>query len=227
MEVIDWPSGCLKNFISSQCMAMIDALIRNRGLTKWLAIIDIDEFLLPANESTITECLANHFDDASAVYVNWHHFGTGGVRLKEGESLLFALTSCGNRLFARNGTGKSIVRPESVIPSKTWNIHHFILEPQGIYFDGDAIPINRTGLDLKTDGKPHNTFIRLNHYFMRDNYFFHNTRLPRSKELGIEQWLVWEQYFDLNREKDYQIVNFIKEKHPDIYNKYWKEHVFN
>jgi len=227
VEVIDWPVPTYKHFIECQRNAFRDALKKSIGITKWLALIDIDEFLVPAKEKTVTECLKKHFPDAAGVYINWRHFGTGGITLKEGESLLFRLTACSNPYHPNNNVGKSIVRPECTRPDDLWNIHHYPLKPDTYYYNGDAKKLSFVGLDLKLDGKVHNKFIRLNHYTMRDEHFFHNTRLVRARGIGIEEWLVWEHYHAFNQEQDKTIINFIREKHPKMYEKFWEPRVLS
>jgi hypothetical protein len=226
VEVVDRPSGTLLNFISTQQSASIDALKKAKGITTWLALIDLDEFLLPENESTVTECLTNHFANASAVYVNWFHFGTGGINLNQGESILFGLTACGEELHPQNSTGKSIVRPDHVNVDAAWNIHHFVLQ-QGHYCDGDTNPLSFVGLDLNLSGKPHNQFIRLNHYYTRDEYFFNNVKLQRTRGIGVSESLVMNHYSDFNQCKDEKIIHFIQQKHPDMFEKFWRQRIFS
>jgi len=227
VEVIDWPVPSFKHFIEFQRNAFRDALKKSVGITKWLALIDIDEFLMPAEESTVTECLKKNFPHAAGVYINWRHFGTGGITLKEDESLLFRLTACSNAYHSNNSAGKSIVRPECTRPDDLWNIHHYPLKPDAYYYNGDAQQLSFTGVYLNLDGKVHNKFIRLNHYTMRDEHFFHNTRLVRARGIGIEEWLVWEHYHAFNQEQDTAIINFIRKKYPDMYEKFWKSRVVN
>lgn len=225
VEVVDWPSGGFLKHIDNQRKAMKDALYKSRGITKWLALLDTDEFLLPAIESTVTKCLDEHFTNASGVYINWHHFGTGGIYLKKGESLLFNLIACSSKYHSQNAIGKSIVRPERTKPDQIWNVHHFVLEPDAKYYNGDGDLLNFVGLDLKLDGQLHDKFICLNHYTMRDEWFFHNIRLVRAKGIGIQEWLVWEHYHAFNEEKDEAIINFILREHSDMWNKFWEDQV--
>ena len=98
VEVLDWPSFGFLNHISNQINAMRDAHHKAKGVAKWLALIDADEYLLPRKEKTVAECLKKHYSQAQAVYINWHHFGTNGIYLKTNESMLFRLTACSNRL---------------------------------------------------------------------------------------------------------------------------------
>lgn len=228
VEVTDWPIPDFIFFIEYQRNAYRDALHKALGVTKWLALIDIDEYLLPTDESTVTECLNAHFSNASCVYVNWFHFGTGGVNLREGESLLFRLLRCAPKHCPRNGTGKSIVRPECIVfePSwNVWNIHNYVLGPGEQYYNGDAQLIKSKGMDIELDGKIHDRYIRINHYTMKDENFFHNVRLVRAKGIGIPESEVLNLYNVFNQEYDDAIVRFILDRHHDMYEKFWMKHI--
>lgn len=91
-----------------QVYMMRDALKKAKEQTTWIAILDIDEFLLPRKEKTITKCLREHFSDASAVFVNWLNFGTAGVHIPLGEPILCNLTKASMLSYQKNGNGKSI-----------------------------------------------------------------------------------------------------------------------
>ena len=227
VEVINWPSHGFKNYIVNQRNSCKDALKRATGVTKWLALMDVDEFLHPDQERTVTECLAKHFSHAAGVYIHWHHFGTGGITLQDGESLLFQLTTCGNMCHPKNSTGKSIVRPECTQPDDLLSNHHFAMKQGARYYNGDGQELTLLGPDLKLDGKVHSKLIRLNHYTMRDENFFHSVRLARTRGLGLEERLVWEHYHAFNLEQDRTIIDFIREKHPEKYEKFWKSRVVN
>jgi len=227
VEVVDWPSQDFKHFIQNQVNAYKDALKKSMGVTKWLALIDIDEYILPAQEKTVTKCLAKHFAHAAGVYINWRNVGTGGITLQAGESMLFRLTACSGTYHPDNRTGKSIVRPECTRPDDVWYAHHFVLKPNVYYYNGDAQQLSFSGGDLNLDGKICNKFIRINHYTMHDENFFHNTKLIRIRGMGLEESLVWAHYHQFNQEQDKAIINFILKKHPDMYEKFWKSRIFS
>ena len=62
---------------------------------------------------------------------------------------------------------------------------------------------------------------------MRDEKFFHNVRLARARGIGIQESLVWEHYHAFNQEQDKAIINFIQEKHPEAYEKFWKSRILS
>ncbi len=222
VEVFNWVPSSNVSYISNQVSVCRDALKKAKNSTEWFAFIDIDEFLLPVQEKTVTECLNKHFSQAAGIYVNWHHFGTGGIFLKDGESMLMRLTACGHKLHPTNGIGKSIVRPEHVRNDDAWNVHHYPLDSESFYCDGDVIRLLFNGWDLALDGKNHSKFIRLNHYRMGDENFFHKVRLERTQNTGLQESLLWEHYHAYNLDQDDSMITFIREKHPEMYKKFWE-----
>jgi len=225
VEIIDWPSHGFKHHIVNQVNAYKDALKKSTGVTKWLALIDIDEYILPAQERTVTECLSNHFAHAAGVYINWRNFGTNGVSLQANESMLFRLTACSIPNHFYNSIGKSIVKPEYVQLDDVWYAHHFVLKPGAVYCNGDAQPLKFMGIDLKLDRKAHNKFLRINHYTMHDENFFRNIKLARDRGIGIEEKIIWGNYHAFNKTQDKTIIHFIRKKHPTIYEKFWKSRI--
>lgn len=231
VEIIAWPFPSQSKRVKYQEFAYKDALNKARGVTKWLALIDLDEYLLPMKEKTITECLNKHFPNAAAVYVNWRCFGTGGITLKKKESCLFRLTSCSHPLHSVNAIGKSIVRPEYVQyeieeEENERYIHHFPLKMSNVYCNGNCEEIPFDGENLLIDVYAHTRFLRINHYTMRDESFFHTVKFERNRGVGVSDDLTWEHYHAFNLYHDETIIYFIRTKHPAMYERFWKTGMF-
>ncbi len=231
VEVINWPFPSQEKRVKYQEFAYKDALDKAIGMTNWLAVIDLDEYLLPMKEKTITECLKKHFSNAAAVYVNWRCFGTGGITLKKKESCLFRLRACSHPLHPVNAMGKSIVRPDYVQyevkeEEAERYIHQFPLRTKTGYYNGDGKEIPITNENLTLDAHGHTRFLRINHYTMRDESFFHTIKFIRNREGGISDELTLEHYHAFNLYRDEAIIGFIRAKHPDIYEKFWKSGFF-
>jgi hypothetical protein len=222
VEVIDWEAGDIGwggGFVEQPAIYR-DGIIRAKGITKWLAIIDLDEFIVPMKELSLTECLEKHYQNATAIYVNWRNFGTGGVTIPEGGSLLYHLTACSLPGHPQNEVGKCIVRPEKVVLQNIWTPHHFEIESGGQYFNGKGEPIPmKEGIDHLADGlfhfggKHYDKYLRINHYKMRDEYFFWNYRYKRCGEPE----LLLEHYESYNRVKDTSIWRFLRKMHPEYF----------
>ena len=226
VEVIEVSSVTPLAYPMNQIISYRDALLKAKGQTKWLAFIDLDEFLLPLEESTVSACLDKHFSQAAGVFVNWRNFGTGGVYLEPYAPILTRLTACSVLEHPRNAVGKSIIRPDLTLD--IWNPHFAVLESNSTYLYGDAKPIARTRRenaadldDLAVDGQPHSQFLVLNHYNMRDENYYQKVRLPRAKAWGVEPALAQEIYEAYNLDADKKMVRFLQEKHPREYSEFW------
>jgi hypothetical protein len=210
-------------FTLQVCM-MREVLKKAKGQTKWIAILDIDEFLLPRKEKTVTECLDAHFSEASAVFVNWLNFGTGGISVAPGEPLLCKLTAASMRSYPKNGNGKSIWRPEDVLEDDAWWIHWAPLKEDASYVNGDGNIVSFEGEGATWDWQMHDKHLRIHHYFLRDENFFLQKRLgaaQRGEGVYSEETL-WEVYDLLSCRKENAMIHFIKTQYPKEYEKIWK-----
>jgi hypothetical protein len=73
-----WPDFDAWNSQFAAC-AHATALWRER--CRWMAFIDLDEFVFPARAATLPEVLAT-FGEAAAVVMPWRNFGYGGQRTR-------------------------------------------------------------------------------------------------------------------------------------------------
>lgn len=224
VEVFDWPSP-MQNFQEYHTRANRDALTRARGLAKWVALIDIDEFLLPMKEKTMTECLEKHFSCASAIYANWRMFGTGGLYLEPGQPLLNHLIACAFKNHPRNLVGKSLVRPDRTDIDQIWYEHYMPLLPGGTgYYNGNGEDMHYDGTTLLSVERHCDKYVRINHYNLRDENFYQNTRLYRAKN-GIygDLTLLEEHHESFSLIRDLAVINFLKKNHPDAYERFWQD----
>jgi len=206
-----------------------DGLRRACGRTRWVALIDMDEFILPMREATVPDCLARHFTTASGIYVNWRMLGTNHQIVSLGRPLLPALTGCSLSSHPENGNGKSLVRPERVAIDRVWSPHHFPLQEGGRYLDGRgdtlSFGIRHGREDLLTTGAHLDTHFRINHYSLRDEGFFTTKRLPRARAgqlpgKSLERLL--EHYASFGKIQDFEILDFLKNRHPAVYKDFWE-----
>lgn len=64
-----------------QLAAYDDCFERHRLDTRWLAVIDLDEFIVPVKDGSLPEFL-RRFEDFSSVEINWLCYGSGGQKEK-------------------------------------------------------------------------------------------------------------------------------------------------
>lgn len=133
VEVFDWPirATSWENWLYEvQPSAYVDCLDKIRGQVKWLAIIDIDEFLTPISSNKVPDVLKD-YENCAGVCFNWKIFGHSGLYdLPEDRLLIEALVMIAPQDRATNLGIKSIVRPEFVESTKH---PHYVIYKEGFY----------------------------------------------------------------------------------------------
>jgi hypothetical protein len=219
LEVFDWQDP---NWPASQVHAFKDGLQKAHGRANWVAVIDMDEFILPLCNKTVPECLKEHFSNASGVFINWRNFGTSHITLPKNKPFLFKLISCSLASHPLNAVGKSIVQPDKVRLEDVWCPHHFPLQAECVYVNGDNIPMKFSGIDLHSDGKHHDKYIRINHYILRDEDYFHKVRLGSRNPEARTRAALMEQYVSFSATKDKKILSYLMRKHPKKCKEIWE-----
>lgn len=149
-----------------QIHAYNDAIFKYRERTRWMAIIDIDEFIVPVEKNTIPEFLAD-YEKYPGVVINWVCFDSNGYEKKPTEhgGLLTAnytrvRKNHNNNSGYKDTTVKSIVNPKVV--ASIIQVHY------GLYFlNNEAVTENfqRTrGQETKFHSSKK---IRINHYYTK------------------------------------------------------------
>lgn len=182
----------------TQMAAYEDGCKRATSKAEWLALIDIDEFMVPITASTMTEILENHAE-ASIVTLYWHLFGTSHLeRLPENTLLIEALhlTCAPNSLF-HTIVKKIIIRPEHYA-GFTLPPHNCVVKP---------------GLIVATLEKNE---AQLNHYMNRTIEYFLSHKV-KSKEkmdnikLTSEQIEAWKDKGNEIEDPSPHIQRFVPE----------------
>ncbi|MDR1195970.1 MAG: glycosyltransferase family 92 protein [Endomicrobium sp.] len=136
-----------------------DSVQRCKKFTRWLAIIDIDEFIVPLKHDNIKDFL-KEYEDFSQVTIHYRFFGTCGHKNKP-EGLVIE-----NYMYSKdtNPTGKSIVNPRAII-GKT-NIHYSTVI--GLPGDERKLPyLEDPAIDIATTD-----IISINHYYTKSEEEF-------------------------------------------------------
>ncbi len=217
VEVFDWKASgedkTIRNEkfpMSLQMDAFYNSLMMSRGKAKWFGFIDLDEFILPMRNKTVPECLNEHYSEAAAVFASWLNFGTSKVFLKEGESILLNLTRCALRGNIKNGNGKSLLRPDFVDLGKLFWHHYAALVDGAVYMDGDKNILHFNGSQMDWNWKFHDKYIRINHYFTRDENFFSKKRIAVSKNGSYSVAQLEDQNQQMNLTSDKKMINFLR-----------------
>lgn len=142
-----------------QIAAYDDCIERFRFDTRWLAFIDLDEFIVPVKDKSIPEFL-KRFEDAPAVEINWLVYGSGGAKEKLPGGMMerFRHHSLPGHMLNRHV--KSIVNPRRVFAVVGC---HEVACIDGKARDSHGNEITKNFRDRE----PEQDVIRINHYAVR------------------------------------------------------------
>ena len=178
-----------------QLAAYDDCLKKHRYDVRWMAFIDLDEFIVPIKDKSIPDFLKK-LEPFSAVEVNWLIYGSGGAKTKLPGTMMerFLYHSRPNHILNRHV--KSIVNPRRI-----FNLIgcHEAARILGNAADSHGIPISKHFRDRE----PQQDVIRINHYAVRsyEEFLEKQTRgraAGRTREVKIEYF----DRFDLNDIKE-------------------------
>lgn len=183
VELYDWPyesqPGNEIDWTNIQSAAYRQGLELTRGKSKWVALIDTDEFMFPTHKENLVEFLKD-YEECSGILVNWQLFGTSHcARIPDNQLLIETLLMQTPVQSEVNTYCKSIVRPEKVKYCK--DPHSVIYYPWSYSLDP-----NKKVFPWKFH-KSHPIDIdkiRVNHYWSRDEEFFYTHKLSRYENWG-------------------------------------------
>jgi hypothetical protein len=209
VELINWPSkkdhSIPQNiyfFYQVQSPAYTDAISRAKNKSHWLAIIDIDEFIVPVKDNTITKCLNQRFIRVSGVCVNWQNYGTSHIaQLDPTKSMLEQLVWKMKWDHPQNNVCKSIVQPKYVKDCSSPHYCNYL--PKHCHLDThyqEMYGAHYTQVPLLD-------VLRINHYWSRDVNYFINQKIPRYTEWNGHSNGLIEYEAEMNAEYDPLILN--------------------
>ncbi len=175
-------------FLQTHTYDRIIAHCKNQ--TKWLAILDSDEFLYPEKGDNLLDVL-NDYEQFGGVYVFWQMFGTSNIeKIPDNKLLIETLTMRSEDDYFWNHWGKSIVRPEYVY-SCDIHFHRYFSPFFHVFTNKTRIPDYDTfsHQHLKTISKFPIIFskLKINHYWTRDEYYLYNCKFPRYDRWTLVQ----------------------------------------
>jgi hypothetical protein len=192
--VIDWP---FKQGTFDKLSAYQHCLDTYGKESRWIAFIDIDEFLFCPSRCLLTDFLKD-FERFAGVGINRLNFGTSGISCLSSDSLFTeSFQACCRPNHPSAFQIKSIVQPELV--SRCLSQHHF--EPRS----GETIVNSKKKL-LKgpISKEPQLQQIRINHYWTRDAEFFTHVKLKRYQDKyplqRTDEWIERAKACETNRD---------------------------
>lgn len=164
---------------------------KHRLDTRWLALIDLDEFIVPIKDKSIPEFL-HRFEDFPVVEINWLVYGSSGAKKKMPGTMMerFKRHSQFNHILNRHV--KSIVNPRRVF---TMTGCHEAARISGRAADSHGNPIRKNFRERE----PQQDIIRINHYAVR-SYEEFTEKQARGRAAGRTKVLKIDYFhrFDLN-----------------------------
>ena len=136
--------------------------------TTWLALIDLDEFLVPLKNKNMPQFL-KEFEDASQVSLYWMNYGDNHAFSRSNGLVTEFFTSHGKAL---NHTVKSIIRPDKVIDfNDKWSNHWVKVEGKSVNENHQPVKY-MLGFNISGDKA------RVNHYIIKSfsEFMFKKTR---------------------------------------------------
>jgi hypothetical protein len=135
-EVIDWP---LHWKSGAQVKAFLDALGRLRGRSRWVAFIDIDEFLFSPTGQPLPQVLRD-YEGHAGVIVNWQCYGSSGHKSRPPGLTIESYTRRAPTKWIRNRRVKTIVDPALAVEPQS--AHLFRVRPGHTLVTEDFKPIS-------------------------------------------------------------------------------------
>jgi hypothetical protein len=171
VTLFDWPNRNLDQWgrqhwawvYTTQVPAYENAFQIAKDTSKWVATIDIDEFIVPVKTDKITQVLDKIEKNFPAIEIYWRVYGTSGLDEIPPNRLL--IESLNKRSFVNapiNKTFKSILKPELFI-RYTW-------PPHQCQYQNNLRPYPSTSKELV-----------INHYLNRTKNYFISQKI-KSKE---------------------------------------------
>lgn len=174
-----------------QLAAYDDCLAKHRMEARWIAFIDLDEFIVPVKDRTIPDFLSR-FDNFPAVEINWLVYGSGGARKKVPGTMMERFKHHSRPDHPLNRHVKSIVNPRLVF---TMTGCHEAARISGQAADSHGCPIKKNFRERL----PQQDVIRINHYAVR-SYEEFLEKQNRGRASGTQRTVKSEYFsmYDLN-----------------------------
>lgn len=169
-----------------QLAAYDDCLLRHRLEARWIAFIDLDEFIVPVADASIPAFLSR-FESFPAVEINWLVYGSSGQREKSGRPVMERFRRHSLPGHPLNRHVKSIVDPRRVFNMIGC---HEAARIDGLAADSHGNLITRNFRERE----PQQDVIRINHYAVRSFQEFVEKQ-ARGRASGTRR-TVEREYFD-------------------------------
>jgi hypothetical protein len=172
-----------------------DCFDKHRTEARWIAVIDLDEFIVPIKDHTIPEFL-HRMEQYSSVEINWLVYGSGGAKKREPGGVMERFRYHSLPEHKVNTHVKSIVDPKRAC---TMTGCHEAARISGLSADSHGNPLKKGFRDRI----PQQDVIRINHYAVKSYEEFLEKQL-RGRASGTQKTVKPEYFtqYDLNDIED-------------------------
>ncbi len=208
IELFEWPiqADSWENWIYEvQPAAYVNCIKHAKGETKWLALIDIDEFLTPANGTQVPDILKD-YEEFAGVCFNWKVFGDSWLFDLPPEKLMIEALVMAAPIDRTTHLGvKSIVRPEYV---KNCKHPHYVIYKEGFY-NVNSNKERNVDENGRTDKVYYDRLV-VNHYWSRSGSYLYMKLKRYSLWVSHIMPENWPAYLDgLNEVVDHSMERFV------------------
>ncbi len=158
---------------TTQVTAYEHAIWTAKGKTKWLACIDVDEFIVPVREPSIIHVLAKYEDRFPGVEILWDIFGTSNIEVIPPDKLMIEMMHRRCAKIPMPYDRKTILKPELY--------NGFFQPPHDCFYVNNlrAYEISKEEMVV-------------NHYMNRCNEYFFNVKLRNKMRMMNRELQEWE-----------------------------------
>jgi Domain of unknown function. len=219
--LIDWPysykpvaEGDAFPWLSIQKGAYTNCVKKHGKLTKWLAAIDIDEFLFCPSGQRLPLFLKN-YEDYGGLCVNWVLFGTSNLASLPPDALMIEnLVQCAPKEELRHHVIKSIVQPKYT--KRALSAHEF-------RYKKGHFAVNALGDSIHSLYSPRIApdLIRINHYWTRteDHFFQQKIASRNARRTYQDEAYLKKRCENYNKSVDAAILQFVPPLKEKIFNR--------
>jgi hypothetical protein len=195
------------NFIAGkqkQMKAYDDCLKRYRFDARWIAFIDLDEFIVPMKNETIPDFL-REYEDFAAIEINWLCYGSGGQQKRTDGLVIDRFRAHSLFDFRHNRTVKSIVNPRKTIS--------LIGAHEVVCFSGKIGDTNQEIVRKDYwERPPLHDKIRINHYIVKSHEEFLEKRMRGdAHKLKLHSLTFFDKYDRNEIENDRTMDKYVAE----------------
>lgn len=136
VEIIHFPPG--NENIHQEAWGQL--IKYNQGKTKWLALIDADQALVPVKTNDVKDVLRD-YEDFASLQINWRAFGSSFQEKRLPGSVYERFLMTGNDDCIYNTVTQFICQPDRTLPIKVKEPHYPLLPHGEISVNTDKIEI--------------------------------------------------------------------------------------